>query len=124
MPLSAGAAAAAAAASASDSAAPSSHGLHFVSPVSGSSFSSSMPLLILLHIDFHAAALSSRWTLQVLLLLLLMLMMMLLLIFCDTCEPRSFSSTAAPYHPASRSMRTRQQLQDTSCHRPLNNARG
>jgi hypothetical protein len=56
LPLLAGAAAATSTAS---------HGLYFVSPVGGSSFSSNMQLLLLLHIDSLAAASSSRWLLQV-----------------------------------------------------------
>jgi hypothetical protein len=46
-------------------AATASHGLYFLSPVGGSSFSSNMPLLILLHLDALAAARSSRWAVQV-----------------------------------------------------------
>jgi hypothetical protein len=46
-------------------AATASHGLYFLSPVGGSSFSSNMPLLVLLHLDALAAARSSRWALQV-----------------------------------------------------------
>jgi len=42
-----------------------SHGLYFISPVGGSSFSSNMPLLVLLHLDSLAAARSNRWVLQV-----------------------------------------------------------
>jgi hypothetical protein len=65
-PLSAGAAAVAAAATSSSAAvAVASYGLQFLSPITGSSFSSSMPLLVLLHVDFQAATFSSRWTLQV-----------------------------------------------------------
>jgi hypothetical protein len=113
MPLSSGGAAVAAAAAAvatEAAAAPAaaSHGLHFVSPVTGGSFSSSMPLLVLLHIDFQVVALSSRWTLQVLL-------QLLLLLFCrDTFKTCSFLLTAAPFRPAS-CIRQKQQLnQDMS----------
>ena len=44
---------------------PAAPGIHFISPVGGSTFSSSMPLLILLHLETVAANAATRWVLQV-----------------------------------------------------------